>query len=125
MLQMRNIQPFFVFDGNKRSPIKASTDAERRKKKLKNFAAVQGLIDGADGDFSTVEIDESVLKAAASVKTTMVLAVVAALRAEGLPYVVAPHEGDPQIAYIAKRYREYVVLTIDSDLIIQDRKSVV
>ena len=52
MLQMRNIQPFFVFDGNKRSPIKASTDAERRKKKLKNFAAVQGLIDGADGDLA-------------------------------------------------------------------------
>ena len=52
MLQMRNIQPLFVFDGHKRSPAKASTDRERLEKRLKNFAAVQGLIDGADGDLA-------------------------------------------------------------------------
>ena len=89
---------------------------------MKSLAQVEGLL---TDDATAVEIDNKLLKTAASVSTELVMAVIERLRREGLTYIVSPYESDGQLAFLLRMGIADAVNTADSDLIVLGCKEVI
>jgi hypothetical protein len=123
-----SIKPLFVFDG-RRLPGKGMTDADRRRKR----AAAQAHIESAlspeqlqqvmDGALE-LELEDSVLKAAAGVTDKFVTDVIHRLRKLGIPYIKAPYEADAQLAALDRLKITQFSQSEDGDLIIYGIKNV-
>ena len=84
---------------------------------LKAMAIIDGVVDDATVDETNpITFDPSVLKLAAHVSVDLINAVVTGCRESGLTYIMAPHEADGQLCFLAKEGIVDVVDTIDTDL---------
>ena len=101
--------PIIVFDG-RRLPLKSNTHLKReeaRKKARKKAEAIKQV------DPSVRTSDLSTFHPTHDLIHRLVLA----LRQSGYEVIVAPHEGDPQCAFLANTGKAHIVITRDSDLI--------
>jgi len=103
------IDPLFVFDG-KAVPAKGETAAARRERRAAAALRVGSLPDGPDRLRAQ--------RASISISTAMLAAIIASVRKEGLRYIVAPYEADPQLALLDRQRVVDYVLTVDSDLVV-------
>ncbi|KZT01218.1 uncharacterized protein LAESUDRAFT_731432 [Laetiporus sulphureus 93-53] len=112
MLQHHRIQPYVVFDGGP-LPAKQRTESDRKKRRDENLARANAL--AAQGkhrdarEYYTKCVD---------VTPQMAYQLIKALRAESVPYVVAPYEADAQLAYLERIGLVDGIITEDSDLLV-------
>lgn len=102
--------PIIVFDGRS-VPIKRATNDKRAARRKK--AAVKAKSGGRTSDLSSFKPTHK-----------LVHRLVLSLREAGETVFVAPHEGDPQCAYLANTGKAHVVITRDSDLIAHECKCI-
>ncbi|KIJ54683.1 hypothetical protein M422DRAFT_58127 [Sphaerobolus stellatus SS14] len=112
LLQHYGIKPYLVFDGGP-LPAKKGTEVERKRKRDQNLELANSL--AKQGKHSQAR--EHYVKCV-DVTPQMAFQVIKALRAEEIPYVVAPYEADAQMYYLESIGVVDGVLTEDSDLII-------
>ncbi|PPQ81670.1 hypothetical protein CVT25_013348 [Psilocybe cyanescens] len=117
MLQHHKITPYVVFDGGP-LPAKKGTESDRKSKRDENLARGNAFM--AQGKMSQARecfikcIDVSPEMAYQFIKARFFHA----LRAESVPYVVAPYEADAQLAYLEQAGFVDAILTEDSDLLV-------
>ena len=104
----------FVFDGAP-TPAKRETDTGRAVRRAKAIAALQ---------YNITEPDQKLLRAAVGLGWPAVTAVIRQLRKAGIAYIVAPHEGDAQLAYLQQLGLVWGVTTVDSDFIVHGMTNV-
>lgn len=137
LLQHYRIQPYIVFDGGP-LPAKKGTEADRKKRRDENLARANVL--AAQGKHSQAReyyvkcIDVTPQMAYQFIKVRDIAGLVSdfvlmaltlkALRAESVPYVVAPYEADAQLAYLEHTGLVDGILTEDSDLLVFGCKQV-
>ena len=97
MLLQHGVTPLLVFDGGT-LPLKEPTNRARRERR--EAEAARGRYEGA-----------------ISVTSHMARRLIAHLRRQRLPYLVAPYEADAQIAYLVRRGHCAAAITEDSDLL--------
>ena len=97
MLMQHGVTPLLVFDGGT-LPLKEPTNRARRERREAEVA--RGRYEGA-----------------ISVTSHMARRLIAHLRRQRLPYLVAPYEADAQIAYLVRRGHCAAAITEDSDLL--------
>ncbi|GAA5992168.1 hypothetical protein JCM5350_002559 [Sporobolomyces pararoseus] len=118
MLKYYGVTPFIVFDGGL-LPSKMGTEGDREKRRNEALAKGNALL--AEGkanqarDFFVKAVD---------VTPAMAYQLIKALRQEGIQYVVAPYEADPQLAYLEKKGLVDGIITEDSDLLVFGCKNV-
>ncbi|OAX41626.1 PIN domain-like protein [Rhizopogon vinicolor AM-OR11-026] len=112
LLRHHKIQPYIVFDGGP-LPAKAGTETERKQRREENLAKANTL--AAQGRHK--EAREYYLKCI-DVTPQMAYQFIKALRAENVPYVVAPYEADAQMAYLERIGIVDGIITEDSDLLV-------
>ncbi|OJA20216.1 hypothetical protein AZE42_02134, partial [Rhizopogon vesiculosus] len=112
LLRHHKIQPYIVFDGGP-LPAKAGTETERKRRREENLAKANAL--AAHGRHK--EAREYYLKCI-DVTPQMAYQFIKALRAENVPYVVAPYEADAQMAYLERISIVDGIITEDSDLLV-------
>ncbi|GAA5870805.1 hypothetical protein JCM1840_006809 [Sporobolomyces johnsonii] len=112
MLKYYGVTPFIVFDGGL-LPSKMGTEDEREKRR--SDALAKGNVFLAEG--KTSQARECFVKAI-DVTPAMAYQLIKALRREGIQYVVAPYEADPQLAYLERRGLVDGIITEDSDLLV-------
>ncbi|GAA6024160.1 hypothetical protein JCM11491_001019 [Sporobolomyces phaffii] len=112
MLKYYGVTPFIVFDGGL-LPSKMGTEGDREKRR--NEALAKGNSFRAEGKHSQAR--EAYVKAV-DVTPEMAYQLIKALRQEGIQYVVAPYEADPQLAYLEKEGIVDGIITEDSDLLV-------
>lgn len=118
LLLHHSIQPFIVFDGGP-LPAKAPTEKARKQRREDSLAkgkdlAKQGKLKEAR-DYFVKAVD---------VGTEMAFQLIKALKAEGIPYIVAPYEADAQLAYLERKGVVDGIITEDSDLLVFGCKTV-
>ncbi|KAI0947714.1 hypothetical protein AcW1_009409 [Taiwanofungus camphoratus] len=118
LLQHYRIQPYIVFDGGP-LPAKKGTELERKKRRDENLARADGL--AAQGRHGQAR--EYYVKCI-DVTPQMAYQFIKALRAESVPYVVAPYEADAQLAYLERIGLVDGIITEDSDLLVFGCKNV-
>eukprot|EP00049_Salpingoeca_infusionum_P015184 m.291926 g.291926 ORF g.291926 m.291926 type:complete len:368 (-) comp15830_c0_seq11:2026-3129(-) len=107
-----NIIPVLVFDGAS-LPMKSDTLEARRKRKQRVAAEVAALVKE-----KKYHAARDVAKTGIDVTDAMKNKLIQACRDIGLPFVVAPHEADAQLAYLSRRGLIDAVITEDSDLLV-------
>ncbi|KAH7344738.1 PIN domain-like protein [Rhizoctonia solani] len=112
MLRHHGIAPFLVFDGGP-LPAKRGTEKDREEKRAKNFAQAQMLESQGKGNEAY-----EYYKKCVDITPQMAYQLIKALRAEGIPYIVAPYEADAQMAYLEREGIVDGIITEDSDLVI-------
>ncbi|GAA5924300.1 hypothetical protein JCM1841_001355 [Sporobolomyces salmonicolor] len=112
MLKYYGVTPLIVFDGGL-LPSKMGTEDEREKRR--SDALAKGNVFLAEG--KTSQARECFVKAV-DVTPAMAYQLIKALRREGIQYVVAPYEADPQLAYLERRGVVDGIITEDSDLLV-------
>ncbi|BGP31765.1 hypothetical protein JCM10296v2_003539 [Rhodotorula toruloides] len=112
MLKYYGVTPFLVFDGGL-LPSKMGTEDEREKRRSDALAKGNAFL--AEGKAGQAR--ECFVKAV-DVTPAMAYQLIKALRAEGVEYVVAPYEADPQLAYLEKSGIVDAIVTEDSDLLV-------
>ncbi|KAH8119685.1 PIN domain-like protein [Phellopilus nigrolimitatus] len=112
LLRHHHISPFLVFDGGP-LPAKQGTEKEREKKRADNVKRANEL--SAQGKESQAR--EYYVKCV-DVTPQMAYQVIKALKAEGVPYIVAPYEADAQLAYLERIGLVDGIITEDSDLLV-------
>ncbi|GAA5830275.1 hypothetical protein JCM5353_005370 [Sporobolomyces roseus] len=112
MLKYYGVTPYIVFDGGL-LPSKMGTEGDREKRR--NDALAKGNAFLAEG--KATQARECFVKAV-DVTPAMAYQLIKALRQEGVQYVVAPYEADPQLAYLEKRGLVDGIITEDSDLLV-------
>ncbi|TFY56272.1 hypothetical protein EVJ58_g7740 [Rhodofomes roseus] len=112
LLRHHRIQPYVVFDGGP-LPAKQGTESERKKRRDENLARANAF--AAQGKHTQAR--EYYVKCI-DVTPQMAYQLIKALRAEGIPYVVAPYEADAQLAYLERIGVVDGVITEDSDLLV-------
>ncbi|KAH9913905.1 PIN domain-like protein, partial [Amylocystis lapponica] len=112
LLRHHGIQPYIVFDGGP-LPAKKGTESERKKKRNENLARAHAL--AAQGKHAQAR--EYYVKCI-DVTPQMAYQLIKALRADNVPYVVAPYEADAQLAYLERIGAVDAILTEDSDLLV-------
>lgn len=130
MLRHHRITPYLVFDGGA-LPAKKGTEVERAARRADQLArghalAARGQHAAARECFCkcidvTPQMAFQLIKvrlSAASRSTREANWPAQALRAENVPYVVAPYEADAQLAFLARTGAADAVLTEDSDLLV-------
>ena len=111
MLRHYKIRPYFVFDGAN-LPAKAGTEEARRASRAAALAeACAALAAGRREDA------QAAFSRAVDVTPALAHKFIEWLRAEGIPFVVAPYEADAQLAYLFKAGIITGVVTEDSDLL--------
>lgn len=108
----KNIRPVYVFDG-KPPQLKAKEAKERRKKREEARKEWERLKEEG-------KISEAYSKATQSSKLTgeMIEEAQKLLEAMGLPYIVAPSEGEAQAAYMVRSGKVYAVGSQDWDCLL-------
>ncbi|EIW78627.1 PIN domain-like protein [Coniophora puteana RWD-64-598 SS2] len=112
LLKHHKIQPYIVFDGGP-LPAKRGTESERKQRRDENLARANAL--AAQGKHTQAR--EFYLKCV-DVTPQMAFQLIKALRAEAVPYVVAPYEADAQLAYLERTGLVDGIITEDSDLLV-------
>ncbi|GAA5878936.1 hypothetical protein JCM16303_007237 [Sporobolomyces ruberrimus] len=112
MLKYYGVTPFIVFDGGL-LPSKMGTEGDREKRRTAALAKGNAFL--AEG--KSTHARECFVKAV-DVTPAMAYQLIKALRQEGIRYVVAPYEADPQLAYLEKRGLVDGIITEDSDLLV-------
>ncbi|PPQ66528.1 hypothetical protein CVT26_009501 [Gymnopilus dilepis] len=112
LLRHHKIEPYVVFDGGP-LPAKKGTEAERKQKREESLAKGKALL--AQGKHSQAR--DCFVKCV-DVTPQMAYQFIKALRAESVPYVVAPYEADAQLAYLERSGIADAILTEDSDLLV-------
>ncbi|CAE6432379.1 unnamed protein product [Rhizoctonia solani] len=112
MLRHHGIAPFLVFDGGP-LPAKRGTEKDREEKRAKNFAQAQMLEAQGKGNEAY-----EYYKKCVDITPQMAYQLIKALRAEGIPYIVAPYEADAQMAYLEREGIVDGIITEDSDLVV-------
>ncbi|GAA5825534.1 hypothetical protein JCM11251_000275 [Rhodosporidiobolus azoricus] len=118
MLKYYGVTPIMVFDGGL-LPSKMGTEDERERRRSE--ALVKGRALMAEGKASQAR--ECFVKAV-DVTPAMAYQLIKALRREGVQYVVAPYEADPQLCYLEKAGIVDAIITEDSDLLVFGCKNV-
>ncbi|GAA5928369.1 uncharacterized protein JCM15063_003860 [Sporobolomyces koalae] len=118
MLRYFGVTPFVVFDGGL-LPSKMGTEEDREKKRTEALARGNALL--AEG--KATQARDAFVKAV-DVTPAMAYQLIKALRQEGIQYVVAPYEADPQLAYLEKCGLVDGIITEDSDLLVFGCKNV-
>ncbi|EMD35333.1 hypothetical protein CERSUDRAFT_66521 [Gelatoporia subvermispora B] len=118
LLRHYNIEPYIVFDGGP-LPAKKGTESERKARRDENIARANAL--AAQGKHSQAR--EYYVKCI-DVTPQMAYQFIKALRAECVPYVVAPYEADAQLAYLERTGVVDGIITEDSDLLVFGCKTV-
>ncbi|TYZ64590.1 hypothetical protein PybrP1_001502 [[Pythium] brassicae (nom. inval.)] len=109
-----------VFDGQ-RLPLKAATHKKRQGAKEENRRIAMQLMRDAEkvhGEARSAEIAKAYqhFQRAVSITQTIVANVMDALRANGIPFVVAPFEADAQLVWMCKTGAASGIVTEDSDV---------
>ncbi|GAA5915634.1 uncharacterized protein JCM6883_000698 [Sporobolomyces salmoneus] len=112
MLKYYGVTPYIVFDGGL-LPSKMGTEGDRERRR--NEALAKGNAFLAEGKSNQAR--ECFVKAV-DVTPAMAYQLIKALRQEGIRYVVAPYEADPQLAYLEKHGLVDGIITEDSDLLV-------
>ncbi|GAA5849498.1 hypothetical protein JCM8547_000473 [Rhodosporidiobolus lusitaniae] len=112
MLKYYGVTPMLVFDGGL-LPSKMGTEDDRERRR--NEALAKGRAFLAEGKASQAR--ECFVKAV-DVTPEMAFQLIKALRREGVQYVVAPYEADPQLCYLEKHGLVDAIVTEDSDLLV-------
>ncbi|KAG7390541.1 Rad2 nuclease [Phytophthora pseudosyringae] len=103
------VTPYVVFDGGP-LPMKKGTEEERRKSRQKNRElGIQHYNNKRFGEARKYFVR------AADVSPYMAHRVIQRLKAQNVPYVVAPYEADAQLAFLVKNGLADGVITEDSD----------
>ncbi|KAI5121955.1 hypothetical protein M0805_002026 [Coniferiporia weirii] len=112
LLRHHGIAPYIVFDGGP-LPAKQGTEQEREKRRAENIKrALELSAQGKEG-----QAREYYVKCV-DVTPQMAYQVIKALKAENVPYVVAPYEADAQLAYLERTGLVNGIITEDSDLLV-------
>ncbi|TFY79919.1 hypothetical protein EWM64_g4093 [Hericium alpestre] len=98
LLRHHGIHPYLVFDGGP-LPAKRGTEKERQQRRADNLARGHAL--AAQGRHK--EAREFYCKCV-DVTPQMAYQLIKALKAAGVPYLVAPYEADAQLAYLERSY---------------------
>lgn len=98
-------KPIIVFDGRS-MPIKKATNDQRAARRRKAKRKRTGNTRRGRSDLSSFKVTHDLIHR-----------LVLALREAGETVLVAPHEGDPQCAYLVNSGKAHIVITRDSDLI--------
>ena len=114
MLQANGVTPVLVFDGGA-LPMKERTHIQRRKQREEAMEQGHRLL----GQGHRSEAYACFAKAVA-VTPAMARQLIAALRSQRVPYVVAPYEADAQLALLVSRGHCACAITEDSDLLAYD-----
>ncbi|KAJ7031997.1 hypothetical protein C8F04DRAFT_1108860 [Mycena alexandri] len=112
LLRHHKIEPYIVFDGGP-LPAKKGTEVDRQAKRAEHLALGNAL--AAQG--KTSQAREHYVKCI-DVTPQMAFQFIKALRAESVPYVVAPYEADAQLAYLERIGLVDGIITEDSDLLV-------
>ncbi|KAL8722785.1 MAG: hypothetical protein Q9225_000797 [Loekoesia sp. 1 TL-2023] len=112
MLMHFGITPYLVFDGDY-LPSKASTEAERAKKREQSRRL--GLELHRMGKISQAHLE---LQKAVDVTPEMARQLIERLKTLGVQYIVAPYEADAQLVYLEKKGIIQGILSEDSDLLV-------
>ncbi|KAG2154183.1 PIN domain-like protein [Suillus bovinus] len=112
LLRHHKICPYIVFDGGP-LPAKMGTESERKQRREENLAKAKAL--ASQGRHK--EAREYFVKCI-DVTPQMAYQLIKALRAENVPYVVAPYEADAQMAYLERIGLVDGIITEDSDLLV-------
>ncbi|KAF8504392.1 PIN domain-like protein [Russula emetica] len=118
LLRHYGIHPYIVFDGG-HLPAKRGTEEERRRRRMENLACANAL--AAKGKHSQAR---EYYSKCVDVTAEMAFQLIKALRAEDVPYVVAPYEADAQLAYLERIGIVDGIITEDSDLLVFGCKNV-
>ncbi|KAG8719437.1 Rad2 nuclease [Ceratobasidium sp. 394] len=118
MMRHHGITPYIVFDGGP-LPAKRGTENDREEKRAKSLALAQALeAQGRHGEAYEY------YRKCVDITPQMAYQLIKALRAEAVPYVVAPYEADAQLAYLEREGIVDGIVTEDSDLVIFGCKNV-
>ncbi|KDE08346.1 hypothetical protein MVLG_01386 [Microbotryum lychnidis-dioicae p1A1 Lamole] len=112
MLKHYGVTPLIVFDGGY-LPSKMGTEEERENRRNEALAKANACL--AEGKLTQAR--EAFVKAV-DVTPAMAYQLIKALRREGVEYIVAPYEADPQLAYLEREGIVDGIITEDSDLLI-------
>ncbi|TDL16707.1 hypothetical protein BD410DRAFT_614988 [Rickenella mellea] len=118
LLRHYNILPFLVFDGGP-LPAKGGTEKDREKKRAESLDRANSL--AAQGKHTQAR--EHYVKCV-DVTPQMAFQVIKVLKAESVPYIVAPYEADAQLAYLERAGLVDGIITEDSDLLVFGCKNV-
>ncbi|KAG0235185.1 Rad2 nuclease [Actinomortierella wolfii] len=106
------VTPFIVFDGGY-LPSKASTETERLARRE---ASKKKAMDLWQAERKKEALDQ--FRKCVDVTPEMAFAVIQALQAAKVDFVVAPYEADAQLAYLEKTGKVHGIVTEDSDLLV-------
>jgi exonuclease-1 len=112
MLLYFEVTPVLVFDGGE-LPMKERTRRHRHEQRaceLKRALALHAQGNAKDAAFAA-------FSRAVTVTSTMARRLIATLREMGVPYVVAPFEADPQLAFLVSHGYCDCAISEDSDLL--------
>ncbi|BGP39686.1 hypothetical protein JCM10450v2_003655 [Rhodotorula kratochvilovae] len=112
MLKHFGVTPLLVFDGGL-LPSKMGTEDAREAKRSDALARGRAFLAEGKG----AQARDCFVKAV-DVTPAMAFQLIKALRREGIQYVVAPYEADPQLAYLEKAGLVDAIVTEDSDLLV-------
>lgn len=110
LLRRHDITPYFVFDGA-RLPIKQAGSGRREARARHRDKAVELLEAGSEPE-ARAELNK-----AAGVAPWMSKLLIEELRRRELPFLVAPYEADPQLAFLVREGVCAAAITEDSDLV--------
>ncbi|KAI0300135.1 PIN domain-like protein [Multifurca ochricompacta] len=118
LLRHYGIHPYIVFDGG-HLPAKLVTEEDRKRRRSENLARANAL--AAEGKHAQAR---EYYSKCVDVTPEMAFQLIKALRAEDVPYIVAPYEADAQLAYLERVGIVDGIITEDSDLLVFGCKKV-
>lgn len=118
MLQHYGVRPYVVFDGG-HLPSKQGTERERAERREQHRK--RGLQYMAENRGSAAR---DAFSRCVDVTPQMAAQLIRQLRAENIPYVVAPYEADAQLAYLEQEGLIDGIISEDSDLLVFGCKTV-
>ena len=115
VLTKHHIKPYFVFDGAM-LPMKAERAAREGGRRHQRESAFEKAVEALRAEGATSRATALCSKAA-SVLPWMATRLIDELRRRDVPFVVAPYEADPQIAYLVRERICACAISEDSDLL--------
>ncbi|KAH7099178.1 PIN domain-like protein [Auriculariales sp. MPI-PUGE-AT-0066] len=112
LLEHNGANPLIVFDGG---PLPAKKPTDEKRKMQRKEALGQARAFNAQGRHSQAR---ELYGKALDVTPEVAYQFIKALKAAGVPYIVAPYEADAQLAFLSKSGIIDAVLTEDSDLLV-------